>query len=220
MPTKKLPNADSWNSFWHMNNVPAGKPSWSKRRIMNVLDRYLQKAETALDAGCGSGFFSKYFCDKGLRTWSLDYSDDALLLAKKVTAGKAHIVKKDLLSASMSEHIKERFDIIFSDGLLEHFTHEQRLRIISNFRALLSERGLIITFVPNKWSPWQLIRPFYMPGIEEAPMVLSELFRLHERNGLKVVDSGGVNTFPFAFSPDRFVGRVFGMLIYTVAKRR
>ena len=85
---------------------------------------------------------------------------------------------------------------------------------------LLADDGSLVTFVPNRWSPWELIRPFYMPGIEEAPFVLSELIELHERNGLCVIQKGGVNTLPFRLSPDKWFAEQFGMLLYTIARKK
>ncbi len=216
---KKLPDANNWNRFWYRHKVNIEEISWSKKRIIKILERYTINAETVLDAGCGSGFFSKYFCDRGLRTWALDYSEEALSLTSKITGGRANILKQDLLSSSLACSISERFDIIFSDGLFEHFSAGDRMRIMKNFYSLLSDKGIIITFVPNKWSPWQIIRPFYMPGIEESPLVLRELVKLNRDNGLKILESGGINTFPSAFSPDCVVGKSFGMLIYTVASK-
>ena len=58
-----------------------------------------------------------------------------------------------------------------------------------------------------------------MPGIAEEPFVLSQLIKLHERHGLKILEEGGLNTFPFAFSPDNFCGKAFGMLLYVIASR-
>jgi len=72
--------------------------------------------------------------------------------------------------------------------------------------------------VPNRWSPWELIRPMFMPDIEETPFVMQQLIDLNHRNGLKVIRYGGINTLPIRFSPDKMVGRTFGMLLYTMAK--
>lgn len=214
------PQATDWNRFW---SKPAaqqfGKISWSKSRILNVLGPYAVAGKSALDAGCGSGFFSKYFCDRGMATVAADYSDSALEMAKISTAGKCRLFRVDFLHEQLSVRLSERFDLIFSDGLLEHFSGEQQNVIIKNWASVLSDDGVMVTFVPNRYSPWELIRPLYMPGIEETPFVLKELIDVHERNGLSVLKKGGVNTIPFRFSPDRMVGSTFGMLLYVIARR-
>ncbi len=215
-----LPQDKDWNRFW---NRPGSKQfsqiSWSKRRILNVLQPYAVRKKLALDAGCGSGFFSRYFCDQGMETLAADYSQSALDMAQTVTDGQCRLLKADFLNERLDEQLKSRFDLIFSDGLLEHFTAQQQDAIIRNWTSVLSERGVMVTFVPNRFSPWELIRPLYMPGIEETPFILKELVDVHARNGLKIIAKGGVNTLPFRFSPDPWMGSLFGMLLYVVAKK-
>ena len=215
-----LPQANDWNRFWKSEQTQtSSNVSWSKRRIMNILTPYVGVGKKALDAGCGSGFFSRYFCDSGMETVSLDYSEESLKMAQAFTQGRAKIIQADLLSDDLKTYVDERFDVIFSDGLLEHFEPDQQNKILKNFSSLLSPDGVIVTFVPNRWSPWELIRPFFMPGIKEVPFVLNQLVALNQHNGLKVIRQGGINTFPFAFSPDKFVGHLWGMLLYTIAKK-
>jgi SAM-dependent methyltransferase len=215
------PQAKDWNNYWSLDQTKKfTKTSWSKKRIINVLLKYLKQDGYALDAGCGSGFFSKFFCDQGLNATALDYSEGALTIAKEMTEGKVKTLCCDLLQPGLENKIEERFDLIFTDGLFEHFPKDHQDIIYQNFFNVLKPDGVIVTFVPNRWSPWELIRPFYMPGIEEDPFVLKELIHLNERNKMSVIDRGGLNTFPFAFSPDKLLGSLFGMLLYTIAKKK
>ena len=219
MTSPALPQAKEWNSYWSLDQTKKfTKVSWSKRRMISILEKYVREGACALDAGCGSGFFSKYFSDQKMRTTALDYSDEALRLTKDATAGRAKIIKENILSDSFSSSIGERFDLIFSDGLLEHFSYADQDRIIKNFLSVLHPDGLLVTFVPNRFSPWEMIRPFYMPGIKEDPFILSELVSLQRANQLSIVESGGINTVPFTWSPDAMIGKYLGMLLYTVSK--
>lgn len=215
-----LPQDNDWDRFW---DRPASKQfsriSWSKRRILKILEPYTTDKRSAMDAGCGSGFFSRYFCDRGMKAMAADYSQSALDMAKTVTGGQCRLLKADFLNDHLAEKVNSRFDLIFSDGLLEHFTAQQQDTIIKNWSSVLSDHGVMVTIVPNRFSPWELIRPFYMPGIEEKPFVLSELVDVHTRNGLTVIAKGGINTVPFRFSPDKWFGPLFGMLLYVVARK-
>lgn len=215
-----LPTVSHWNNYWSLDGTKKfHRVSWSKQRIMQILSSYIREGGWALDAGCGSGFFSKYFCDSKMNTVSLDYSEEALEISRRMTEGRSRALKADLLSENLAEKLKERFDIIFTDGLLEHFTEDQQNLIMKNLGSVLSSTGVLVTFVPNRWSPWELIRPLYMPGIEEKPFVLTQLTRLNQRNGFVVTKSGGINTIPFGFSPDKIFGSCFGMLLYTIARK-
>ncbi len=209
-----------WNHFWSLESRKKQKAiSWSKKRILQLVSRYLQKDMSILDAGCGTGFFSNYFCEQGYETVALDYSEEALAITKKRTHGRVKILKADMLSEGLEQVTDDRFDLIFSDGLFEHFSKNNQDRIMNNLKSVLSVGGIVATFVPNRWSPWELIRPFMMPGIKEEPFVLKRLKDLNERNGLKVIHSGGINVVPFALSPEALLGKYFGMLLFSAARR-
>lgn len=194
------------------------KISWSKRRILNLLAPRCRSAKAVLDAGCGSGFFSKYFYERGLEVTALDYSESALKMAAKITEGGAKLVQADMVNDHLTDQLDSRFDLIFTDGLFEHFSSEDQDKIMENLISVLRPGGMIATFVPNRWSPWELVRPIYMPGIEEKPFMLHELVELHRRNDLAVLNCGGVNVLPFALSPE-FLGSRFGMLLFVFAKK-
>lgn len=213
-----VPEAKDWDYFWDLDQSRKfTKISWSKIRIIRILHPFLKKGKRVLDAGCGSGFFSQYFCDRGLHTFSLDYSPQALQLARKLTQGRSTLIQKNLLKDSLTNIFVEKFDLIFTDGLLEHFSPGDQDKICRNLLSVLDKKGVLITFVPNRFSPWELIRPLYMPGIQEEPFTLSQLVDLNTRNGCKIIKKGGINTFPFSFSPDTLFGPAFGMLLYTVS---
>lgn len=215
------PEAKDWNHYWKLDKTQVfTKISWSKRRIMDVIGPYCQPGRAGLDAGCGSGFFSQYMLTQKMEVLAIDYSQAALDIAKNLTGGMVQAMKTDLLNDDLSKKTPKRFDFIFTDGLLEHFSPQDQDKILQNLKNVLKEDGVIATFVPNRWSPWELIRPFYMPGIEEKPFTLNELIVLHERNGYEIQKTGGINTLPFAISPDPLLGKTFGMLLYVIARKK
>lgn len=209
---------ENWDSFWKKNTESRfTKLSWSKIRIMKLLDAILKPGMSALDAGCGSGFFSHYFLSRGCKTYTLDYSQDALNIARGKTADKCTAyLRRDLLDPDFGEEYKGTFDVIFTDGLFEHFTETDQQKIIGNFRRAKNDTGLITTFVPNKYSWWEVIRPLVMPGIHEEPFTMASLLKLHD--SMEIVKKGGINVFPIAISPDRMLGPGCGMLLYCFAK--
>lgn len=216
-----LPDHQSWDRFWAEDYQKLEKKkSWSKRRMESLLLSCDIPDGEILDAGCGSGYFSKLFCDWGRQTIALDYSIEALKVAQHLTQNKVRTIQADLVHDDLLRKFSEKnVAAVFSDGLFEHFESGDQDLILKNFYSVLKESGFIITVVPNRWSPWQLIRPFFMPGIEERPFVLSDLKAMHERNGFQIISSGGINVLPFRFSPE-FLGPFFGMLLYVIAKKQ
>ncbi|MFA5260088.1 MAG: class I SAM-dependent methyltransferase [Candidatus Omnitrophota bacterium] len=209
----------NWDGFWKHSESSGPGVSWSKKRIIRILSPFLSNHPKVLDAGCGSGFFSKFFCDQGSATVSLDYSPVALALTARGTGNRSQTVKADLLDPAFPGLLQKKFDMIFSDGLFEHFSPDEQNIMMKNLLSLLTEDGLFITVVPNRWSPWQIIRPFFMPGIKEDPFDYSGLLDLYARNGITIISSGGINTIPFRWSPDALLGRCFGMLLFAVGKK-
>ncbi len=213
------PKRESWDQFWKKQHREFENPSWSKKRILKIIHPFLNQNNKVLDAGCGSGFFSKVFCDHQMDVTSLDYSREALKMTRKVTNERARCFLNNLLDPHFPQIVTDRFSLIFSDGLLEHFNHAQQIQILRNLCAVLKRKGRIITFVPNRFSPWQIIRPFYMPGINETPFTAEGLVSVHKEVNLQIEKAEGINTFPFAFSPDKLMGKYLGMLLYVIGKK-
>jgi len=206
---------EAWNRFWDRAQPSrVERMSHSKRRIMEVLGPYLKPGMRVLDAGCGSGWFTKTFCELGMSTTALDYSPSAVRLAQKLSGGRAQCLNDDLLDPQLPARVAERFDLIMTDGLFEHFSAADQRRIMDNLRALCAAGGHIATFVPNLLSPWQVIRPFMMPGIHEKPFLLPQLVALNR--GMQVLERGGLNVLPLRLSPE-WAGPALGMILYTVA---
>lgn len=208
-----------WDAFWNiMENSQFTKISWSKKRIIDILDRYTDNGMVVLDAGCGSGFFSNYFISKNCKVYSLDYSRKALEITRKITRNRSfEYLSRDLLDDSLRFEFRSTFDLIFTDGLFEHFKKEEQEKIMKTFMAMKKRQGLIITFVPNRYSFWTIIRPIFMRGIKETPFTLQELTSFVHRLGQKIIERGGINVLPIKYSPE-FLGDKFGMLVYVVSK--
>ena len=211
---KEVDSEHLWDNFWKTRK--AGD-SWSKKRAIDVLSKYLKAGMDVLDAGCGSGFFSRYFLSCGCEVHSMDYSEEALSTTKRITDNKCKMyVKGDILDREGLSNIGKRFDVIFTDGLLEHYSAEEQDRIIQNLKFIKKENGCMINFAPNRFSLWSLVRPFLM-RIQESPFTMSGFLSLHARNNLKLIAHGGISVLPFRISPEGLLGRHFGMLLYCVS---
>jgi len=213
---RKVKSERFWDNFWKTRKA---KESWSKKRVIEILSEYTKPGSgiNVLDAGCGSGFFSRYFLSCGCDVYSMDYSEEALSTTKKVTGNKCKMyVKGDILDKRGLSNIGKRFDIIFTDGLLEHYSRKEQEEIMENLKFLKKENGFIINFVPNRFSLWSLVRPFFM-RIQESPFTMSKFLNLHARNNLKLIAHGGISVLPFRISPEKMLGSRFGMLLYCIS---
>ncbi len=208
-----------WNSFW--DRAGGGRftsVSWSKRRIEEVLDPFLGEGVRVLDAGCGSGYFCGLFLSKGCRVSALDSSEEALGIARRATRNRCEeYLAEDLLDRSFSRRHAGRFDLVFTDGLFEHFVENEQETIMENLTGALRPGGTMATFVPNLFSWWTAARPLFMKGIHEKPFRRKKLIALHR--SLEVIRMGGISVVPFRFSPERLLAARFGMLLYVLARK-
>lgn len=199
---------NDWEFFWKGKKVSV---SSNKKRMMKILDRYVNK-KRVLDVGCGSGFFSKYFIERNCKVVSIDYSNEALKLTGKLN-NKIMLIKGNILNLPLKE---ESFDFVFSDGLLEHYKNPKQ--ILLEIKKILKSGGIISTFVPNKISYWFFVKHFKMKNIVEYRFSLNKLIEMHESTGLKPIGFGGLGVLPLRYSPE-FLGKHFGRIIYTIAKK-
>jgi len=189
---------DDWTIHWQDKS---GETTICKRRVVNILDKYDFKGKKVLDAGSGTGYFSNIFLMKGAKVYSLDFSEKALELTGK-NAKDTILVHGDVRKIPFP---KNSFDYIFSDGLLEHFDNPKE--ILKEFKRVLKKNGIIITFVPNKFSYWLFAKPFIMPNIKEDSA--EQIFLLVVRQAIynAKYKRGQANTFRI----DRYTyGQGFG----------
>ena len=196
-----------WDEYWKGREV---KTTINKERMMEVLKRHVKGK--VLDVGCGSGFFSKFFTDMNCKVFSLDYANEPLKLTGSLDK-EIKLIKGNVLRAPFED---ETFDLIFSDGLLEHYKNP--ISLVHKFAKLVKEGGIVATFVPNLISYWIFIKRFKLGKIKEYRFGLNKLIDMHEKSGLKIIESGGLSTFPLKVSPE-FLAKHIGRIIYVIAKK-
>jgi 2-polyprenyl-3-methyl-5-hydroxy-6-metoxy-1,4-benzoquinol methylase len=97
MSDKQLPNNQSWNKFWAEDAWKCHEVSWSKKRMERIIQSCEFIPGSILDAGCGSGYFSKMFLDFGWDVIAVDYSSEALHMVRRKTGGKVTVVQAEML---------------------------------------------------------------------------------------------------------------------------
>jgi ubiquinone/menaquinone biosynthesis C-methylase UbiE len=132
-----------WSNFWNKNKflmslLTITPTYYGVTHFLTSLN--LSKNSKILDAGCGTGKLASFMVSKGYDVIGVDNSDEALVLTK---SKGVHVEKGDILKGLPFED--NTFDLVYSDGLLEHFTDP--LPIIKEL-SRVSKKNLV-TFVPR-----------------------------------------------------------------------
>ena len=135
--------------------------------INEVLKQISWKSKTVLDVGCGTGFFAYNIAKRGARVLGIDFSEEAIEIANSKYSHK----NLEFKSIDVGK-IKEKFDVIVSNGTLEHM--DNPLNTLKLFKKHLNPNGKIIITSPNWTNPrgYILLTLLYL---FKAPITLVDL---------------------------------------------
>ena len=104
-----------------------------KKKMVKKIIKYA-KNKKVLEAGCGTGLVAGYLQKLGLQVTALDLSQKVLDYAKKIATNSnvlspCKYEQGDILNLKYKD---KAFDVVFSNGVLEHFNDEELVKILSN----------------------------------------------------------------------------------------
>jgi ubiquinone/menaquinone biosynthesis C-methylase UbiE len=109
-----------------------------------------------LDIGCGRGEVALFCAKNGAISVGIDYSRDAIALAKFAQSKQPKIVKENtifyLMDAKKLSFQNSYFDYIIVTDVVEHLYPEELDRVFGEIKRVLKKNGkVIIHTAPNKW---------------------------------------------------------------------
>lgn len=204
---KRLSKKKYWDSVLTSVDLPRiySRTSEPTRRFDLLFKEYLAQGQIDfIEVGCGSSawlpYFQKYF---GFNVHGIDYSLEGCFLAKENMKyfGKFDSSNIKCLDIFDVENIKEKYDIVFTYGLIEHFSDQKE--IITKLSYLLKEGGQIITIVPNLNGFNGIVTRRFLPDIYAIHQVidLEKLTSDHTFNGFNTEFAGYYGTFYLEVMP-------------------
>lgn len=190
--------ADSiWDRIWiEAQDIPP----WDDmcENILIALERIAGPlaGKTVLECGAGSGRISVEMARRGAKVTTLDKSPASLqlirTLAKKKGVSMA-VVEGDVFTLPFAD---DAFDLVWSAGLLEHFSAEDQRKILVEMRRVCRHDGLVIGVVPYiealyLFAKWWAEKTGSWPYGKETPM--KTMKPLFEEAGLHVLGEETVN---------------------------
>lgn len=184
-----------WKDFKGLNWFGRRLKKEQRKILEKILDKIkLAKESRIVDVGCGSGFTLAFFRELGYKnSIGIDSSKKSLEVCDKLFNFKNG---KDvfLMDTRKLRFHNNSFDLVFSDGLLEHF--KDISSIAKDFCRITN--SWILLFQPNQASLFgkikKLAENFFQVSWEKEYFYTKEDYvKVFSRYGLKLVDSGGIN---------------------------
>jgi SAM-dependent methyltransferase len=147
---------NDWESYWG-SKAEADEVYSNSDRIGRNLDKVVSLRNlSVLEIGAGTGRDSIPLADRGATVYQLDYSFESLRLMKG-TSGDRNITRigADTFRLPFRDNT---FDIVFHQGLLEHFRAVEAERMIREQLRIVKPGGYILIDVPQRYHPYTVMK--------------------------------------------------------------
>lgn len=139
--------------------------------FIEVLKEGGWRNKKVLDVGCGTGRFPYLATKKGAKCLGIDYSKEAIKIAK----AKYKHPNLSFQELDVTEKLSGKYDVIVSIGTLEH--QDNPLSTLKLFKKHLNRKGKIIITCPNWTNPrGYILMTLY--HLFNAPITLADLHYL------------------------------------------
>ncbi len=195
---------EHWENFWEEKKEVKEVYSNSDRVVRNLVKVIDVKGKKILEIGAGTGRDSFPLVELGANVFQLDYSMNSLKIMKRIAEDEkmnVTIIGGDTFQLPFKDGT---FDIIFHQGLLEHFRHEKAEALLKENIRVLKKGGLLCVDVPQRYHIYTVIKTFliainkWFAGWERSFSV-PELKKEMETLGLQTVHTYGEWMYPSLF---------------------
>ena len=120
-----------------------------KKPLINLIKKYANNKKV-LEAGSGTGVISSYISSLGYDVVAIDIDAKMIELSNYIaeeynSANRPRFVQKSIFELDYNEN---KFDVSFSNGVLEHFTDEE---IINTLSQQMKVSKTVIFGIPTKY---------------------------------------------------------------------
>ncbi len=198
---KESSRAD-WENFWDRGRELQEVYKDSERLVENLLKVVDVKGKKVLEVGAGTGRDGYHLIKAGAEVHFLDYADNSLKIIQQIARESKISVPMIQGDATMSPVQDESYDIIYHQGLMEHF-HEPEHLVKENIR-LLKKGGLLLIDVPQRYHIYTIIKHILIAMDKwfagwETQFSIPQLKKMMANQGLEIVHVYGEWMYPSLF---------------------
>lgn len=197
-PMAQTSEKKHWDDFWaESGDMDLREVYANDDRIVENLAPIVDVAgKRVLEVGAGTGRDSEALSRLGAEAWTLDYSEQSLRLMAGHLGQPVRIVCGDAFALPFETG---SFDVVFHQGLLEHFKNPQE--ILAENHRVLKTGGYLLADVPQRFHYYTLAKHVLMFFDKwfagwETEFSPRDLETMVETAGFEVVTCYGHNLFP------------------------
>jgi len=135
-----LSNSKLFQGYYHFSFFRILKKFWDKN------------FENFIEIGCAPGnYLVKFRREFGVDAFGIDYEEEGhaktVRNVSRYGIPEENIILADFFDENFLSANREKFEVVFSAGFIEHFEHPEE--VIKKQASLLSKNGLLICIIPN-----------------------------------------------------------------------
>lgn len=161
-PQEKESRKENWETFWKEKEDVEQVYSNEDRILRNLLQLGELRGKRILEIGAGTGRDSFPLIRHGAQVVQLDYAENSLRILKRLAADlklPATIVGGDTFQLPFPD---ETFDVVFHQGLLEHFRQPQADALLKENVRVLKRGGVLLVDVPQRYHLYTVAKHIMM----------------------------------------------------------
>jgi ubiquinone/menaquinone biosynthesis C-methylase UbiE len=154
----KTSTKHNWETFWQQKDNVHEYYSNTDRVLRNLAKVTDLTGKKVLEIGAGTGRDSLNLITYGAEVYQLDYAMNALKLMKEVALESGmtvHLIGGDAFQLPFEDG---SFDIVFHQGLLEHFREPMATELLKENARIVKKGGILLIDVPQRYHPYTVIK--------------------------------------------------------------
>jgi SAM-dependent methyltransferase len=158
VPAQRESTKSHWEDFWANKKEVHEVYSNDNRVLRNLVKLTDLKGKRVLEVGAGTGRDSFGLVERGATVFMLDYAASSLQIIQKISTEEKIEVSPVGGNAFSLPFPDGTFDIVFHQGLLEHFREKEAANLLRENIRVLKSNGLLLVDVPQRYHIYTVMK--------------------------------------------------------------